>query len=46
MENPERAGQAKADTKENATSELTHYFHRVAEHAAKAFLENYTVTAF
>lgn len=27
-------------------SELTHYFQRVAEHAAKAFLENYTVTAF
>lgn len=27
-------------------SELTHYFHRVAEHATKAFLENHTVTAF
>ena len=27
-------------------TELTHYFHRVAEHAAKAFLENHEVTAF
>ncbi len=25
-------------------TELTHYFHRVAEHAAKAFLENHKVT--
>ena len=25
--------------------ELTHYFHRVAEHATKAFLENHKVTA-
>jgi peptide chain release factor subunit 1 len=27
-------------------TELTHFFHRVAEHATKAFLENYPVTAF
>jgi peptide chain release factor subunit 1 len=27
-------------------TELTHFFHRVAEHATKAFLENYSVTAF
>jgi len=27
-------------------TELTHYFHRVAEHATKAFLENHIVTAF
>ena len=26
-------------------TELTHYFHRVAEHAAKAFLENHKVNA-
>jgi peptide chain release factor subunit 1 len=25
-------------------TELTHYFHRIAEHAAKAFLENHKVT--
>jgi peptide chain release factor subunit 1 len=27
-------------------SELSHYFRRIAEHAAKSFLENYAVTAF
>lgn len=27
-------------------TELTHYFHRVEEHATKAFLENHIVTAF
>ncbi len=27
-------------------TELTHYFHRVAEHATKAFIENHKVTAF
>ena len=40
-----KGGQSQRRYERERDMELTYYFHRVAEHATKAFLENHKVTA-